>query len=190
MFCKNDSNHLAWRVDALTCIIWSGGEVSSGSGQGREQVQYSPEKFWLYLHTISNANNNHIKLHTGTDDTNRFCRKVKQVPKCCENTLQPYLRIFSILLADSNFNFKCETSVWIKVRIQQTPDPDPNLIFQVLQNCLLSLRQNISTHVLALALLRHLVFILMTYKGPRQWWAKLLRLLTVNSLSQFVKIKY
>ncbi len=26
--------------------------------------------------------------------------------------------------------------------------------------------------------------------GQKQWWAKLLRLLTVNSLSYFVKIKY
>ncbi len=26
--------------------------------------------------------------------------------------------------------------------------------------------------------------------GSQQWWAKLLRLLTVNSLSYFVKIKY
>ncbi len=26
--------------------------------------------------------------------------------------------------------------------------------------------------------------------ADRQWWAKLLRLLTVNSLSYFVKIKY
>jgi hypothetical protein len=28
------------------------------------------------------------------------------------------------------------------------------------------------------------------YRADQQWWAKLLRLLTVNSLSYFVKIKY
>ncbi len=31
---------------------------------------------------------------------------------------------------------------------------------------------------------------LMKVTRPHQWWAKLLRLLTVNSLSYFVKIKY